>query len=269
MLLRIHSDIHSEFFNFKQIDSILEDIIPHDERDMNSILILAGDIGTFSNYSKTLKPVFNHVCKRFIYVIYVYGNHEYYSGVFWDKNKSRIFKNKKLPKNLIILDSENIIIDDVVFIGATLWTNFDKENPVTMYRCERNVSDFECIRKQVEDKSHRIIASDMANKFNYQSKFIFEQIDNYKDKKQVVITHFMPSEICVNKRYKGDLLNPYFYSELGNEMCKYNKPDLWIHGHTHISFVGEICNTKIVCNPYGYKDVNVNFNYNKKMFMEI
>lgn len=269
MRLRICSDLHAEMWIYREIPVIIESVIPRDERDKDSILVLAGDVGQFSRYNETLKPIFINLCSRFKYVVYTYGNHEFYSGVWWNKSTEIMWNGKKLPENLIILDGDYRQIDDVVFVGAPLWTNFDNRNPVAMFHGERGISDFECIRKQVGYNSYRISAEDMIERFEHQKKFIFQAIEFFKTEKVVVVTHFMPSSVCVNEQYKGDLLNHYFYSELGNEICHYEKPDIWIHGHTHDSYFGELCNTKIVCNPYGYRNISINTYYNKNLFVEV
>jgi Icc-related predicted phosphoesterase len=46
-------------------------------------------------------------------------------------------------------------------------------------------------------------------------------------------------------------LNPAFASRLEDVIEKY-RPDLWIHGHTHVSCDYELFGTREVCNPRGY-----------------
>lgn len=67
----------------------------------------------------------------------------------------------------------------------------------------------------------------------------------------VVLTHHLPAATSVAKRYANDPLNPAFASRLDDVIEKY-RPDLWIHGHTHVPCDYELFDTRIVCNPRGY-----------------
>lgn len=67
----------------------------------------------------------------------------------------------------------------------------------------------------------------------------------------VVVTHHLPASTSVAKRYANDSLNPAFASRLEDVIENY-RPDLWIHGHTHVPCDYELFETRIVCNPRGY-----------------
>ena len=46
-------------------------------------------------------------------------------------------------------------------------------------------------------------------------------------------------------------MNPAFASNL-EDVIKTYRPELWIHGHTHVACDYEIHGTRVVCNPRGY-----------------
>jgi hypothetical protein len=46
-------------------------------------------------------------------------------------------------------------------------------------------------------------------------------------------------------------------------------PDLWVHGHTHNSFDYMFGKTRVVVNPYGYKDVEVNPQFDKSLVIKL
>jgi predicted phosphodiesterase len=59
--------------------------------------------------------------------------------------------------------------------------------------------------------------------------------------------------------------NHFFYH---NEIIDHG-PDLWVHGHTHNSFDYSLGKTRVVVNPYGYKDVEVNPQYDRQLVIEL
>ncbi|MFQ6005988.1 MAG: hypothetical protein ACE5OQ_10840, partial [Woeseia sp.] len=67
----------------------------------------------------------------------------------------------------------------------------------------------------------------------------------------VVVTHHLPATPSIASRYRNDPLNPAFASRLEDVIETY-RPDLWVHGHTHVACDYEIHGTRVVCNPRGY-----------------
>jgi len=57
-------------------------------------------------------------------------------------------------------------------------------------------------------------------------------------------------------------------TDLSNEIIDQG-PDLWVHGHTHNSFNYMLGKTRVVVNPYGYKDVEVNPQYDRNLVIEL
>jgi Icc-related predicted phosphoesterase len=75
----------------------------------------------------------------------------------------------------------------------------------------------------------------------------------------VAVTHHLPHPRSIPQRFKGDLLNAAYASDL-SELIEQQQPALWVHGHTHDSSDYWIEHTRIVCNPRGYDDENRSFN---------
>jgi Icc-related predicted phosphoesterase len=74
----------------------------------------------------------------------------------------------------------------------------------------------------------------------------------------VVVTHHLPHARSVPARFKGDLLNAAYASDL-SQVIEEHQPALWVHGHTHDSSDYHVSATRIVCNPRGYEDENPRF----------
>lgn len=57
-------------------------------------------------------------------------------------------------------------------------------------------------------------------------------------------------------------------TDLSSEIIDHG-PDLWIHGHTHNSFDYTLGATRVVVNPHGYKDVEVNPQFDRQLVIEL
>jgi len=271
MKLRIVSDLHSEFFSYNKIDKFLEGIVPPLADDADTTLILAGDTGTYQKYASTLKPVFAHFSKRFKHVIAIPGNHEYYGSVgIWGHEKE-YWNDKKLPTNLHYLDNDYKIIDDVMFIGSCLWTDFNKGDSVVTYIASKQMNDYIVINKQAEVyASLRLCPEDTMERHHKSVEFIEAavRIALGMKLKPVVVSHTAPTEQSVHAQYRGDMLNHAFFTNLEWLMGLYKIP-LWVHGHTHTSFDYSCYDTRVVCNPYGYKDHEVNVGFDGGYTLEV
>ena len=75
-------------------------------------------------------------------------------------------------------------------------------------------------------------------------------------KKIIVVTHYLPSIKCINKKYENDKYNDLYYTDCQDLF--YNV-DYWICGHSHCPFDKMINNTHIILNPRGTPDENTNY----------
>jgi predicted phosphodiesterase len=250
--IRVLSDMHLEFVKSKDMDQFLQDHIPPTDSDSETVLVLAGDILQFH------KPIsytdLMEYTKRFRAVVYVAGNHEWYFGTF--PHSADVFKKKirKFP-NFYFLDGEMVKIDDVNFIGATLWTDFDKNNPVAKQVAQSYMNDYEYI----ETDDGILQPHDTYRQHKIDLDAIEDQLTITKGEKQVVVTHHGPSMKSVPERFRnGGLANFAFNSDLSELILDY-EPAYWIHGHTHTPVQYEIGKTTVVCNPVGYQNYKTNF----------
>jgi Icc-related predicted phosphoesterase len=74
----------------------------------------------------------------------------------------------------------------------------------------------------------------------------------------VIVTHHLPHPRSISGRFKSDLLNAAYASDL-TDIIETGRPALWLHGHTHDSCDYRVGNTRIICNPRGYEDENNGF----------
>lgn len=57
------------------------------------------------------------------------------------------------------------------------------------------------------------------------------------------------------ERYKGSSLTPAFVSGL-DDLVQESGAALWVHGHVHDRFDYSLGDTRVLCNPRGYVDIN-------------
>jgi len=243
MKLLILSDLHLEFSNLPFADT---------EAD---VIILAGDIAKNDqgiHWARAVWPTKE--------IIYIAGNHEFYGY-----NRLEVLARLRIAARetgVHFLDNEEVVIDDVRFLGATLWTNFklfgEDLKMDCMYEGESSLNDF----RMIHEGSAHFSTMDSIRLHDESVAWLTKAIREPFDEKTVVVTHHLPSADSVVARFKKDLLSACFASKLDHLM---GKPVLWVHGHTHDNLDYEIRGTRVVCNPRGYsrdgkRNENARFN---------
>lgn len=246
MKLRIMSDLHIEFM--KSVDDFEIPALPDDKE---TVLVLAGDV----HYGKRLHLVFEQFADQFKHIVFVYGNHEFYSA-----NMPTVpFKVDEaiahLP-NVWTLDTDTIELDGVHFVGATLWTDMDNLNQMVMWDAGTMMTDYRVIRTgpKHEPWKRKLRPVDTTSFHITQRNYMFKTITELKEAGETVVavSHHLPSYQSIGPGYKGSSLNGAYASELW-EQVEDSKPDLWIHGHTHDSMDYMLTDhTRVICNPRGY-----------------
>ena len=262
MKIHLISDIHTEWEHY---------FIPTLEDEANTVVVLAGDIGVAKRPETTYLGLVRDACKRFRNVIMILGNHEHWTGKFPTTYDKILYETAEL-ENFEILEKETLVIDDVAFICATLWTDMDKNCPLLMYNAKEEMMDYKKIRTGPESMpwQRKLVPLDTMTDHRMAKEYIFPQIELHKKegRKVVVVTHHLPSWMSVHESLKGHSMNGAYASELGNEIADL-KPDLWFHGHTHFSFDYMIGDTRIVCNPRGYAPNYLNEDFIDDLIIEI
>jgi Icc-related predicted phosphoesterase len=283
MKIALASDIHLEFGT-----------ISLENTENADVLILSGDILVekellerdvyeirFDDKSSRIHKFFEECSSRFPAVVYIAGNHEHYHGDFaltLGNIRSRL---SYLP-NVHVLDKQAIKIADVTFIGGTLWTDMNKEDPNTLYRIRSYMNDYRIIQnssnvvhfRNEDGKSHTRAAmfmpEDSVKDHKTMLKFIAEVVDGNVNDKFVVVGHHSPSKLSTKPKYEKDVMvNGAYSSDLSEFILDRPQIKLWTHGHTHDDFDYMIGSTRIVCNPRGYEGYEKQADYFELKFMEI
>jgi DNA repair exonuclease SbcCD nuclease subunit len=190
---------------------------------------------------------------QFPHVIYIAGNHEFYNGKFYAGVDYLREECAKHP-NIYFLENDTKVINDVTFIGGTLWTDMNKGDPLTMHAIEGMMNDFRIIKndkRNYASMSARDVAGRHARTLAYFRSVLAEQ----HDKKFVVVGHHSPSFQSCHPMYGNDtLMNGGYHSDLSEFILDHPQIKLWTHGHTHHPFDYVIGETRVVCNPRGYEN---------------
>ena len=254
----------------------------------SDVVVLAGDIHSGTRGIEWARSVWTTRP-----VIYVPGNHEYY-GRSYGEHRARMREVAAQYDNFHLLDRGAIVIGDVLFIGVTLWTDFEYfgtgdivKRAGAMAVAARFMNDFRLIRvaDDANTGSRPFMPEDSVRIFDIEHAFLqrllksdsvalAQNFNVNRIRKRVVITHHLPSEGSVHPRYANSELNPAFTSRLDETV---GLADLWLHGHTHQSCDHLVAGkdghvARVVCNPRGYsryeRDIE-NLSFNPSLTVEI
>lgn len=255
------SDLHLEFSQF---------LIPETENEKEIVVILPGDVG-LAKKEHTYRDFINNTCDRFKNVIWILGNHSHYYGN-WPTTLTKIWNATLDHENLYVVEKETVIIDDVAFVCATMWTSFDNNNPITMYDAKQYMNDYHQIRTGPKDMpwKRKLTPSDTLADHNRAVAYIFPEIAKQKEagKKVVVVTHHLPSFMSIPEEYKNDSLNGAYATELFEDIMA-TQPNIWVHGHNHSSMDYYIGKTRILNNPRGYVPTEINPKFNPILIIDL
>lgn len=233
MLIAIVSDLHLEH-SVPDLNVILE--------QQADVLVMAGDIVPYEVLPKRVE-FFDAITAHFKHIIYVLGNHEFYGACITSSFKSRL----ACYPNLHVLEDECVTIDGVDFFGGTMWTDYRKQDPITLQVAQQNMADYRAIRYD----SRRITPNDIYSKHTAFISALKDWLTTSNNPK-VVVTHHSPLFETTADEYKDDYyMNGLFASDL-SEIIINNNIDYWIYGHMHSGNDVLLSGCNVITNPRGY-----------------
>lgn len=214
MKIGIFSDLHLHTTNPYQFEP---DDSPYDLENQDGVFYInAGDVSDDIDTRRTFLE------KHQNYMFSVMGNHDYYHGEFPD------------PVDYMSVRQ----VGDIKIAGATLWT--DVSNPMHWLVYKNGLIDTTYIDGITQEKM--------------QAAHVMHRDFLFNSGADIIVSHHCPSSLSVAGHYKGDPLNPAFYTDYTDMILNMTKPPkLWIHGHTHDEFDYMIGSTRVICHPRGYR----------------
>ncbi len=251
MKIRYVSDLHLEQFLGRSPVELAEQFIPTHPYDVESVLVLAGDI---SSHFEVLRAFMKVVVPKFKHVVYVPGNHEYYGYDYDDWNKVAAELESQLDGKATLAagNVRKIELDGVRFIACTLWADGGK-SAMEQIMVHNGLWDFKRILKVRHGKQVRFSVNDMMDIHKEQRAQLESMLAESFEGKTVVVTHHLPSYGLCHPRF-GTSINGGFASECSDLFYGTEAPHMWFFGHTHDTISRKIGETLVMANPKGYKN---------------
>jgi DNA repair exonuclease SbcCD nuclease subunit len=205
---------------------------------------------------------------QFPHVVVIAGNHEFYHGKWKASIQHLRDEYSKFP-NVYFLEQDFKVIDDVTFIGGTLWTDCNNGDPLTINALSGMMNDFRVIRN--DEKAYIKLKPENTVFRHRQTVGYFKTVlDDRKDSRVVVVGHHAPTFNSVHEKYRNEqLMNGGYASDLSEFILDNPQIVLWTHGHMHDPFDYMIGTTRVVCNPRGYAGHDAQADVFQVKFLEI
>ena len=247
------SDLHMEGQRFKY------------DHSGETVIFLPGDIHTQNRHMELLEQV-----PKDVQIIFVPGNHEYYSNSFESVNLYLRQLELQLS-NFKYLDNEAFTgIEGLDIYGGTMFTDFKlKGDPwKSQMDAQSGISDFLHIR-YYDETEHRIRTWSTLQHLAEFRRFeagLISWLDSEPQGTRIVISHFMPSLQVSDEAFRGSNLNPYFVCDMERYMPHI---DYWFCGHGHTAFRVNIGGCEVIINPRGYGYEKGYSGFNSNLVVEI
>lgn len=282
MKLRVASDIHLDFdiasFHKTRLYDPSKPKIegpmdllwypPEMEDDTETTFIIPGDLWVESRFFTRLYPNgdswLTRIARRFKYVVLVLGNHDYWgTNVLYEADKLKKGFIEAGLANVFLLERDMVVLDDVKFVGGTLWTDYNRHHPQILFDAPSMMNrDYKDIRYGRDYRKVR--ALDLYEIHMITKSYIFEHAKrDHPEQKVVVVTHMAPSYQSVHEAFRNpssSRANFLYFSDLDKRiMADGQEIDYWFHGHMHHTMEYEIGKVKVSVNPRGYLTENWQF----------
>lgn len=178
------------------------------------------------------------------------------------------------------LHRDSVCIDDIVIIGATLWSYVPE---VAVEYVESSIRDYRSIAiKGDRGRKRHARVSDTNTWHASDLEFIQSSVRDatLSGKRCLVLTHHCPSMQGTSKpEHTGSVLQHAFSTDL-DYMCSRDHPEsdyssihTWVSGHSHHSYDFRLNGTRLVANQHGYmhelEDSSRDLPYNRQFVIEI
>lgn len=242
MRLHVISDLHLEFAPCE---------VPPVEAD---VTILAGDIAEGDD---GVHWASRHLPHR--PTLYVLGNHKPYNGTLAGTyQRCRDAVGQPGCEHIQVLQNQEIVIDNIAFLGATLWTGMDlfgaEHKHEAIVAARRHVRHYHLVHvTDLSGYTRPLDPIDTIREYEHSLAWLKARVPLHQaqGRKICVITHHAPARPSLSASYADSLLSACAVNTL-DEWIRRAGPDLWIHGHTHAPVDYRLGSTRVLCNARGY-----------------
>lgn len=210
-------------------------------------VVLAGDVSTKKHGLRWIRERF-----RDVPVIYICGNHEYYSENYpslCDK-----LRRECAGSNVHFLEDASVTIGGIHFFGCTLWTDLALGGDWQVGAAEAldYMNDYKRIRNSSEGYRH---LSPRSTRTTHQRSLeaMRRFFAAHDPGRSVIVTHHAPSIRSLPEERRAKTVSCAYASHL-DEFVLEHRPQLWVHGHIHHFNDYQIGQTRVLANPRAYPD---------------
>lgn len=238
------SDIHLESW-------ATPDVLPVFPDDCDALIIM-GDLTSYGDGATQLarrygtdRPIF-----------YVPGNHEFYHSIYQDRLKAIQIDCDRNGIKFLGPDEAHEI-DGVKFLGATLWTDYNLFGDVVaaMSSAGIGMSDHYTIGFREDDGNKWFLPRHALELHVEHLKWLIDECARDHNPRTAIVTHHLPSRMCIHPKWQGSKLNPAFASDVLHHFQDF-MPALWFYGHSHDAMEVTIGGVRMLSNQLGYKGEN-------------
>lgn len=234
MRYQIASDLHIEYLDNPKASDFITKVA--------DILVLAGDIGSL--YKIEQLEQFLLELSDFEKILYIPGNHEFYINRDYEPRTfntllKTLYNLESTVQNLVVLHCGSYIIDNIKFVGCTLWSD---------------LQNYFFPKYRVRIHGFNNIVYDQQFKKNV--RFLEKELSKRETEKTVVITHYPPLNY-LNQFNFDKKFNYLYYNSLSHLFQTY-KINYWHFGHIHRNLMySHISGANISTNQKGRRKDNV------------
>lgn len=249
MRLTILSDLHIDINRNYDFSSLKD----------QEFVIICGDIS--GNPIQVKQFVQENISRG----LFIEGNHLGYSKsgqyqIDFRQGAERWLASEFKDGPVKYLENDIYELDDIIFIGCTLWTDFclygEHVQDAAIMASWTFMNDYNYVRCEHDEDIVQLFPRKTIEWHKKSVEYIEKICSENPDKKIVIISHHAPSKKSIASQYRSSELNPAYASSLESIMQKYPNIKLWASGHSHNDSDYFIGNCRCVAKPFGYYNEN-------------
>lgn len=262
MKISIASDLHLEFgeLDLQNTDGadvlvlagdilVAQDLYDHPEPEVPHSTDMEKILGRRFTKAQQYRTFIRTVSQNFPHVVIVAGNHEFYHGR-WKSSLDVLRESWGKYPNCHFLERDTWYHGDVLFVGGTLWTDMNGDDPSTQFHLSSMMNDFRIIKN--DELGFTRLRPQHALDRHRNTLGYFDLVTRDHNK-VVVVSHHAPHPNSIHPHHRYDvLMNGGYHSNLDNWIVSRPQIVLWCHGHMHHHNDYLVGNTRVVSNPRGY-----------------
>lgn len=275
----VRSDLHIDFFidlwkrtewgpigDTKDYENVLPCFVKFYDMFLNEEadgIIIAGDV---ANDYHTQVNFLKFLGTKFKKVYYCFGNHDlcvvghtFGNGNPFSKSEDRMQKVIDDFKNTNVHILENEMVDGIAgcmgMCSLTYRANYLATPEMLNKMWAKKWYDGRIWKYHTFSDGHTMNPREI---YKHYQKIMDELVEKHP---KVMMTHFCPLEMGMDRKYEGELSTAFFYFNAKDYLEKMDNDTYWICGHVHSAFKKDYVNAKgntihIICFPNAYPGEN-------------